>query len=36
MDKGRIAEEGRPNEVLGRPQSDRLRRFLRRIELRTE
>ena len=36
MDAGRIAEEGLPREVLGNPQSDRLKRFLRRIELRTE
>jgi polar amino acid transport system ATP-binding protein len=36
MDAGRIAEEGPPREVLGNPQSERLKRFLRRIELRTE
>jgi polar amino acid transport system ATP-binding protein len=36
MDGGRIAEAGVPREVLGNPQSERLRRFLRRIELRTE
>ncbi len=36
MDAGRIAEEGVPKEVLGNPQSERLQRFLRRIELRTE
>jgi polar amino acid transport system ATP-binding protein len=36
MDAGRIAEAGAPREVLGNPQSERLRRFLRRIELRTE
>ncbi|WP_019015939.1 amino acid ABC transporter ATP-binding protein [Elioraea tepidiphila] len=36
MDAGRIAEEGPPREVLGHPRSERLRRFLRRIELRTE
>jgi polar amino acid transport system ATP-binding protein len=36
MDAGRIAEQGSPRDVLGNPQSDRLRKFLRRIELRTE
>ena len=36
MDAGRIAEAGLPREVLGNPQSERLKRFLRRIELRTE
>ena len=36
MDAGRIAESGRPREVLGNPRSERLKRFLRRIELRTE
>ncbi|WP_144186983.1 amino acid ABC transporter ATP-binding protein [Elioraea rosea] len=36
MDQGRIAEEGVPKEVLGNPRSERLQRFLRRIELRTE
>jgi polar amino acid transport system ATP-binding protein len=36
MDGGRIAEQGAPREVLGNPQSERLRKFLRRIELRTE
>lgn len=36
MDAGRIAEKGPPREVLGNPQSQRLKRFLRRIELRTE
>jgi polar amino acid transport system ATP-binding protein len=36
MDAGRIAEAGTPREVLGNPQSERLRKFLRRIELRTE
>jgi polar amino acid transport system ATP-binding protein len=36
MDTGRIAEAGAPREVLGNPQSERLRKFLRRIELRTE
>ena len=36
MDSGRIAEQGAPAAVLGNPQSDRLKRFLRRIELRTE
>ena len=36
MDAGRVAEAGVPREVLGNPQSERLRKFLRRIELRTE
>jgi polar amino acid transport system ATP-binding protein len=36
MDAGRIAEAGAPRDVLGNPQSERLRKFLRRIELRTE
>ncbi|MCC7282491.1 MAG: amino acid ABC transporter ATP-binding protein [Acetobacteraceae bacterium] len=36
MDSGRIAEQGEPRAVLGSPQSERLRKFLRRIELRTE
>jgi ABC-type polar amino acid transport system ATPase subunit len=30
MDDGRIVEEGRPNEVLDRPEAERTRRFLRR------
>ena len=36
MDAGRIAEQGEPRSVLGNPQSERLKKFLRRIELRTE
>ena len=36
MDAGRVAEAGVPREVLGNPQSERLKKFLRRIELRTE
>jgi ABC-type polar amino acid transport system ATPase subunit len=30
MDDGKIVEEGRPNDVLDRPQAARTRRFLRR------
>jgi polar amino acid transport system ATP-binding protein len=30
MDDGRIVEEGRPNDVLDRPEAERTRRFLRR------
>ena len=30
MDEGRIVEEGRPADVLERPQEERTRRFLRR------
>jgi len=30
MDEGRIVEEGRPADVLDRPQEERTRRFLRR------
>jgi polar amino acid transport system ATP-binding protein len=30
MDDGKIVEEGRPNDVLDRPQAERTRRFLRR------
>jgi ABC-type histidine transport system ATPase subunit len=36
MDSGRISEQGEPRAVLGNPQSERLKKFLRRIELRTE
>ncbi len=36
MDAGRIAEAGQTRAVLANPQSDRLKKFLRRIELRTE
>lgn len=36
MESGRIAEAGEPRAVLGNPQSERLKKFLRRIELRTE
>jgi len=36
MDAGKIAEQGEPRSVLGNPQSERLKKFLRRIELRTE
>jgi polar amino acid transport system ATP-binding protein len=31
FDQGMIAEEGRPDQVLRVPQSERLRQFLRRI-----
>jgi polar amino acid transport system ATP-binding protein len=31
MDDGVIAEEGRPEEVIGNPRSNRLRTFLRRF-----
>jgi ABC-type antimicrobial peptide transport system ATPase subunit len=30
MDEGRIVEQGRPADVLDRPQQDRTKRFLRR------
>ena len=30
MDEGRIVEQGRPADVLDRPQEERTRRFLRR------
>lgn len=31
MDGGRIVEQGPPDEILGDPQDDRLKRFLRRV-----
>jgi polar amino acid transport system ATP-binding protein len=31
MDDGVIVEEGRPEEVIGNPRSNRLRSFLRRF-----
>jgi ABC-type antimicrobial peptide transport system ATPase subunit len=30
MDEGKIVEQGRPADVLDRPQEERTRRFLRR------
>jgi ABC-type polar amino acid transport system ATPase subunit len=32
MEKGRIVEEGRPDDVIQRPQSPRLAEFLRHLE----
>jgi polar amino acid transport system ATP-binding protein len=31
MDEGRIVEEGRPNDVIGNPQNERTRVFLKRV-----
>jgi polar amino acid transport system ATP-binding protein len=32
MDAGMIVEEGKPEDVIGKPQSTRLRQFLRQME----
>jgi len=31
MDQGRIVEQGRPEQIFGNPQSERLKRFLDRV-----